>query len=143
MSSESFWKRPKFLCSKVSSKLELTSGRLCCVHFGGLCVLGCRASGEVLLSTAFLSRRGICSDGLCSSALYLWDTWPNSCKPSCSCLWAHAGWPAWPVSPSLQGPCRKDLRAISLNQTWLLLGAGSCSSKCHCRCGRQGICHSV
>lgn len=71
-------------------RLEGSAVSIC----GDLCVLGCRASGEVLLSTAFLSRRSICSDGLCSSVLYLWDTWLNSCKPSCSCLWAHAGWPA-------------------------------------------------
>jgi len=57
-------------------------------------------------------------------------------KPSRSCLWAHSG---WPVIPSLQDPCRKDLGAISPNQTWLLLGAGLCFPAYHCGYGRQRI----
>lgn len=41
-----------------------------------------------------------------------------------SCLWVCNGWQA---TPSLQDPHRKDLGAISPNQTWHLLRAGSYS----------------
>lgn len=105
---------------------------------GGLCMLGCRALGEVSLSTVFPNWKAVCSCELCHSALYIWE--PKSSQTFISCLWVCYGERA---APSLQDPHRNDLGAISPNQTWSLLRAGSCSPAFLCGYGRQRICHRV
>lgn len=76
-----------------------------------------------------------------ASLIYIfWRLVQAPCKPSCSCLWACS---RRPVTPTLQDLPGGDLGVIIPDETWLLLGGGSCCFAYHCGYGRQRIRHCI